>query len=100
MTAATQNVEPVLRSKVGRIMLANSEFIVMLAQHSSDRDELANMLSLTSEQLDFLNGGIVGQGLVKVGASIVPWENKFPTNTELYRMMDTSAGREDKETRG
>lgn len=99
MTAATQNAGPVLRSPVGRIMLANSEFIVMLAQDASDRDELEKMLSLTSEQLDFLNGGVVGQGLVKVGASIVPWENNFPENTQLYRMMDTRAGGEDKEKR-
>jgi hypothetical protein len=30
-----------------------------------------------------------GKGLIKVGSSIVPFENNFPKNTELYKLMTT-----------
>ena len=30
-----------------------------------------------------------GCGLIKVGSSLVPFENNFPKNTKLYRLMTT-----------
>ena len=33
-----------------------------------------------------------GQGLLKVGSSLVPFINKFPRNTELYKLMTTKFG--------
>lgn len=30
--------------------------------------------------------------LIKVGSSLVPFINKFPRNTELYRLMTTKFG--------
>ena len=33
-----------------------------------------------------------GQGLLKVGSSLVPFVNKFPRNTELYKLMTTKFG--------
>lgn len=33
-----------------------------------------------------------GCGLIKVGSSLVPFENKFPRNTELYKLMTTKPG--------
>jgi hypothetical protein len=33
-----------------------------------------------------------GQGLLKVGSSLVPFINKFPTNTKLYKLMTTKPG--------
>lgn len=38
-----------------------------------------------------LNSG-VGEGLIKVGSSLVPFKNKFPKNTELYKLMTTKHG--------
>lgn len=35
----------------------------------------------------------VGHGLIKVGSSMVPFENEFPKNTELYKLMSTKPGR-------
>lgn len=29
------------------------------------------------------------QGLIKVGSSLVPFVNKFPKNTKLYKLMST-----------
>ena len=43
-TGITQNVDDLLQSHTARTMLANSEFIVMLNQASTDRLELAKLL--------------------------------------------------------
>ena len=46
-TGITQNVDDLLQSHTARTMLANSEFIVMLNQASTDRLELAKLLNIS-----------------------------------------------------
>ena len=72
-----------------RTMLANSEFIIMLNQASTDRIELAKLLNISDLQMSYITNVGAGEGLIKVGSSIVPFENKFPKNTELYKLMTT-----------
>ena len=43
-TGLTQNVDDLLQSHTARTMLANSEFLLMLNQASTDRIELARLL--------------------------------------------------------
>lgn len=85
----TQNVEDLLRSDLARTMLANSELIIMLNQASTDRTELAKLLNISDQQLSFITNVEAGHGLLKVGNSLIPFVNKFPKNTELYRLMNT-----------
>ena len=33
-----------------------------------------------------------GHGLFKVGSALVPFENKFPKDTKLYKLMTTKPG--------
>ncbi len=91
-TGITQNVEELLRSDKARLMLANSEFIVMLNQASTDKAELAKLLNISEEQLGFITNVGVGQGLIKVGNNLIPFINKFPTNSKLYKLMTTKVG--------
>lgn len=88
-TGITQNVEDLLRSDLARTMLANSELIIMLNQASTDRTELAKLLNISDQQLSFITNVEAGNGLLKVGNSLIPFVNKFPKNTELYRLMNT-----------
>ena len=83
-TGITQNVDDLLQSHTARTMLANSEFIVMLNQASTDRTELAKLLNISDRQLSYITDVEAGHGLIKVGSSLVPFVNKFPTNTKLY----------------
>ena len=46
-TGLTQNVDDLLQSHTARTMLANSEFLVMLNQASTDRAELARLLNIS-----------------------------------------------------
>ena len=94
-TGITQNVDDLLQSHTARTMLANSEFIVMLNQAATDRTELAKLLSISDTQMGYITNVGAGQGLLKVGSSLVPFINKFPTDTKLYKLMTTKPG-EDK----
>ena len=70
-------------------MLSNSEFIVMLNQAASDRIELAKLLNISEDQLNYITNVEAGHGLMKIGSNLVPFENDFPKNTELYKLMTT-----------
>jgi len=93
-TGITQNVDDLLQSHTARTMLANSEFIVMLNQASTDRIELAKLLSISETQLSYITNVGVGQGLLKVGSTLVPFINQFPIDTKLYKLMSTKPNEE------
>ena len=88
-TGITQNVEDLLQSHTARTMLANSEFIIMLNQATTDRIELAKLLNMSEPQMSYITNVDAGKGLIKVGSSIVPFENHFPKNTKLYKLFTT-----------
>ncbi|OLR55632.1 hypothetical protein BHK98_05870 [Hornefia porci] len=81
-----------LQSHTARTMLSNSEFIVMLNQAATNRIELARLLNISDLQLSYITNVDAGHGLIKVGSSIVPFENKSPKNTKLYKLMTTKPG--------
>ena len=91
-TGITQNVDDLLQSHTARTMLANSEFIIMLNQASTDRIKLAELLNISDLQMGYITNVEAGHGLIKVGSSLVPFANKFPRNTELYKLMTTKPG--------
>lgn len=92
MTAATQNVEECLNSETARLMLANSEFLLLYNQASTDRAELAKLLNISQTQMSYITNAEVGSGLIRVGSAIVPFVNKIPRDTELYKLMTTTFG--------
>ena len=91
-TAITQNVEYLLSSVDASTMLSNSEFVVMLNQASSDRKELGKLLSISDEQMSYITNADAGCGLIRYGSSLVPFVNRFPKNTKLYKLMTTKPG--------
>lgn len=88
-TGITQNVEDLLQSDLARRMLSNSDFLLMLNQAPSDRAELAKLLNISDQQLSYVTNSNAGQGLLFSGSAIIPFVDKFPTNTALYRQMTT-----------
>jgi hypothetical protein len=94
-TGITQNVDDLLQSHTARTMLANSEFIVMLNQASTDRMELAKLLNISDLQLSYITNVDAGNGLIKVGSSLVPFTDQFPRNTKLYSLMTTKPGEQE-----
>ena len=92
VTGLTQNVEELLKSDTARLMLANSEFLILLNQASTDREELAALLNISENQLSYITNVSVGSGLIRCSGNIVPFENTFPKNTDLYKLMTTKPG--------
>ena len=90
--AITQNVEYLLDSVLASTMLSNSEYIMMLNQAASDRQKLADLLNISGEQMSYITNADAGCGLIKYGSSLVPFVNKFPKNTRLYKLMTTKPG--------
>lgn len=91
-TGITQNVDDLLQSHTARTMLANSEFLIMLNQASTDRFRLAELVNISDMQMSYITNVEAGRGLMKVGSSLVPFFNKFPKNTQLYKLMTTKPG--------
>ena len=91
-TAITQNVSYLLSSIDASTMLSNSEFIVMLNQAAQDREQLAQLLNISDEQLSYITNSNAGCGLIRYGSSLVPFINKFPKDTKLYKLMTTKPG--------
>ena len=91
-TGITQNVDDLLQSHTARTMLANSEFVIMLNQATTDRVKLAELLNISDTQLSYITNVEAGRGLMKVGSALVPFVNKFPKSTKLYRLMTTKPG--------
>ena len=81
-TGITQNVKYLLSSQQGTSMLSNSEFIVMLNQSPNDREDLADLLKISEEQMSYITNAQSGCGLIKYGASLVPFINRMPKDME------------------
>lgn len=88
-TGITQNVGDMLQSHTASTMVANSEFVVMLNQSGQDKAKLAKLLDISDNQTEFYTNVDAGHGLMKIGSSLVPYINKFPKDTELYKLMTT-----------
>ena len=88
-TGITQNVKDLLASKEVENIFENSDFIYMLNQAVGDRQILAKQLNISPHQLSYVTHSGEGEGLLFYGNVILPFVDRFPTNTELYRIMTT-----------
>ena len=88
-TGITQNVVDLLASKEVETIFANSDYICMLNQAAGDRKILAQHLGISPHQLSYVTHSNSGEGLLFYGDTIVPFVDKFPQDTELYRLMTT-----------
>ncbi|WP_282144910.1 VirB4-like conjugal transfer ATPase, CD1110 family [Thomasclavelia cocleata] len=87
LTGITQNVEDLIHDEKIRTMLANSNFIVMLDQASTDRDELADILNLSNQMLSSITNAKRGSGLMLCGNAIIPFKDDFPKNNPIYEVL-------------
>ena len=88
-TGITQNVKDLLTSMEIENIFDNTDFILMLNQASGDREILAKKLKISPYQLNYITNSNAGEGLLFFGNTIVPFIDKFPKNTMLYKLMTT-----------
>ena len=88
-TGITQNVKDLLSSREIENIFENSDFVYMLNQAGGDRQILAKQLNISPHQLSFVTNSNEGEGLLFYGNTIIPFKDKFPKDTVLYRIMTT-----------
>ena len=88
-TALTQNVKDFLASNEVESIFENTDFVIMLNQAIGDRSILAKQLNISPHQLSYVTHSGAGEGLLFYGNVILPFVDRFPTNTELYSIMTT-----------
>ncbi|MDU2829282.1 MAG: conjugal transfer protein TraE, partial [Anaerococcus sp.] len=88
-TGLTQNVKDLLASPEIENIFDNTDFILMLNQASGDREILADKLNISLYQLSYVTNSNEGEGLLFYGNTIVPFVDRFPKDTKLYRLMTT-----------
>jgi len=85
----TQNVKDFLASKEVENIVENSDFIYMLNQAAGDRQILAKQLGISPHQLSYVTQANSGEGLLFYGDVIIPFSDRFPKDTVLYRLLTT-----------
>ena len=88
-TGITQNVKDLLASREVENVFENSDYIYMLNQAAGDRQILAKQLNISPHQLSYVTHSGEGEGLLFYGSVILPFVDRFPRDTELYRIMTT-----------
>jgi len=88
-TGITQNVKDLLASREVENIFENSDFVYMLNQAAGDREILARQLNISPQQLSYVTHSEAGEGLIFYGSVILPFIDRFPQDTELYRIMTT-----------
>ena len=91
-TAITQNVKDLLASREVENIFENSDFVYMLNQAQGDREILAKQLNISQQQMTNVTHSEAGEGLIFYGNVILPFIDRFPQDTELYRVMTTKPG--------
>ena len=90
-TGITQNAQDCLTNDTACAVLSNSEFVVMLRQ-TKDILPLRKLYGLSEPQQEYLKLATAGQGILKMGNNIIPFENKQPTTGKVYKLISTKPG--------
>ncbi len=88
-TGLTQNVGDFLRSEEIEAILGNSDFVYLLNQSAKDQVILADKLGLSERQLDYVTNSEAGSGLILFNDAVIPFVDRYPKDTETYRIMNT-----------
>ena len=88
-SALTQNVKDLLASREVENILENTDFMVLLSQAQGDRAILAKQLGISEHQLSYITHSNSGEGLLFYGNTTIPIVDRFPQDTEIYRLLTT-----------
>ena len=61
----------------------------MLNQAQGDREILAKQLNISQQQMTYVTHSDAGEGLIFYGNVVLPFVDRIPKDTELYKVMTT-----------
>lgn len=76
-----------------RRMLSDCGYIKLLNQAPDDANDIARLLHISDEEKRYIENAEVGSGLLIADKVVVPFNNTFPQDTELFCLMDTNPNR-------
>jgi hypothetical protein len=88
-TGITQNVKDLLASREVENIFENSDFVYLLTQAAGDREILGKALSISPKQMNYVTNAEAGEGLILYGGVTLPFIDRFPTDSMLYKIMTT-----------
>lgn len=88
-TGLTQNVNDFLKSPDIEGILGNSDFIYLMNTHKDEQKILKKAYNLSNEQLKFITNAEQGCGLIIFDNYVIPFIDRYPTNTKTYAIMNT-----------
>ena len=93
LTSITQHVRSVLNNEDARRLLSDCGYIKLLNQAPDDANDIARLLHISDEEKRYIENAEVGSGLLIADKVVVPFNNTFPQDTELFCLMDTNPNR-------
>ena len=89
-TGITQNVDDLLRSETARTMISNTEFVVMLSQNPTDREQLSALLQIPLDTMNYVANAPSGSGLIHTAKfGDIPFDHTIPQSSKIYRIIST-----------
>jgi len=75
---------------MGRKMLSNSEFAIILKQKALDLPHICGIFNISEEEAKYVEGDPPsGQGVLVYGSDKVPFANRIPKDFYLYQVNNT-----------
>ena len=93
ITGLTQEFTDLAKSETAQSLLNNSDFIIMLSLNDTDANRVAEVMGLDDSVMDYVRNVEIGNGVIKLGNSYIPFEDDFPEETELFDLMRTKIKR-------
>lgn len=91
-TGLTQNIKDLLASPEIENIFDNSDFYQLYNQSHGDRKILIDKLEISPMQEQYVTNSQPGEGLIIYDNIIIPFQDKFPTDTETYKLLSTKPG--------
>lgn len=92
MTGITQNIQELTGNREARLMLANSDFLLLMNQTPTDAEQLASMWSLSPELRNRIGTARAGEGILKSEETFIPFDGRISTDSAIYRLTTTKFG--------
>lgn len=89
-TGMSQNLIDAKQNRSTMTMLSNSEFTVLLDQGKMDQESVEDLFAISKQQIECVNGGDSGTGLIRFGDKIVPFDNTVDKDCDLYNLFNTN----------
>lgn len=93
----TQDAEDLLMIQEGRGIFNNSSFVIMMNQSEIGRMHLAEQFHISRSMLKYITDQSAGIGLIYNGSAVVPFENKLPKDSLIYKICSTKPSDRQKE---